>query len=101
MAASRAANSAGKISLRASTSDPVDPAFLFTLTHASLVHLAVYDVQGRLVATPLAGQLAAGPHTVHWQSRGSDGRPLSRGVYFARLESEAGAATTKFVYLGR
>lgn len=50
------------------------------------VSLAVYDLQGRRVAELVNGVLAPGPHTLTWDGRGVDGRPVGSGVYFYRLQ---------------
>jgi FlgD Ig-like domain/FG-GAP repeat/FG-GAP-like repeat len=62
-----------------------------TLTYAlperSTVRLAVFDVQGRLVAKLADGAQDAGQHNVHWDGRDDRGHLMPAGVYFARFES--------------
>jgi hypothetical protein len=63
--------------------------------------LAIYDVGGRHLATVAEG-LPAGEHRVEWRGVAASGREVPAGVYFARLESEAGeAAVKKLVLLAR
>ena len=50
-------------------------------------HLAVYDVQGRVVRTLVNRVLEAGVHPILWDGRTDTGNPVARGVYFAKLES--------------
>jgi hypothetical protein len=95
------ANAAGAGALHVSTANGGEPAFLVTLASRGRVRVSVYDVQGRLVAPAISAQLAAGTHTLRWQRPATRGGGLSRGLYFARMESDAGVATSKFVYLGR
>lgn len=60
----------------------------FTLTGAAQVTASVFDVSGRLVGELISGQsLPAGDHSVEWNGRGSDGAPLSSGVYYCRLNA--------------
>ncbi|MBD3220421.1 T9SS type A sorting domain-containing protein, partial [bacterium] len=47
------------------------------------VEVAVYDLQGRLVRTLVAGDLPAGEHTVAWDGTDQGGRRLGSGVYVA------------------
>lgn len=52
------------------------------------VELRVYDLRGRVVASPWRGTLQAGPPvSTSWAGRGADGRALASGLYFVSLES--------------
>jgi flagellar hook assembly protein FlgD len=42
----------------------------------------------------------SGDHRTEWSGRSDDGTPLSRGVYFVRLETTAGALSRNVVLLG-
>jgi hypothetical protein len=65
--------------------------------HASL---AVYDVSGRLVRTLVDRRFErAGDHAVTWNGTDQGGRGVAGGVYFARLVTEAGEASSKLVLL--
>jgi len=72
-------------------------AFSLTTTHEGPARIAVYDIQGRLVSAKDLGSLRAGEHSVSWTPRAAEGRSPSRGIYFARVESGADAATIKFL----
>lgn len=61
--------------------------FAFALDRAADVRLDVFDLQGRRVATPLAGHRAAGPVTASWNLRRDSGERVEPGLYFARLEA--------------
>lgn len=50
------------------------------------VRLQIFDLQGRLVATLVDGQQAAGSHAVQWQARAGD-RELPSGIYFSVLQA--------------
>ena len=75
-----------------------DLAFAFTTSHAGWARIAVYDVQGRLVSAKSLGTLPAGEHSVSWSTGAAESRLPARGMYFARVESAAGAAVVKFVH---
>ena len=63
--------------------------------------VTIHDVQGRVVARPVAAeQLASGVHQVEWDGRTEDGRPASAGVFFVRL-SQGGMEQTQRVTLLR
>jgi hypothetical protein len=46
------------------------------------VHVRVFDVSGRLVATLASGPMPAGRHTIHWRPVG-----VSSGVYFCEFDT--------------
>jgi len=52
-------------------------------------------VHGRLVATPVRGELTAGEHTVVWEGTDHAGRPLPSAVYFYRLDLAGFDATRR------
>ncbi len=60
----------------------------FSLDRAMEVELAVLDLKGRLVRRLQAGWLPAGDHTVVWEGRNEQGRPVASGVYLARMRGE-------------
>jgi hypothetical protein len=74
----------------------------FTLPHhsngerkgASLVTLKVYDVLGREIKTLINKELSPGSHDVNF-----DGRNLTSGVYFYRLDAGSFVQTKKMVLL--
>jgi hypothetical protein len=48
--------------------------------------LAVYDAGGRMVQRLAAGRVEASPEVVRWDGRDAQGREVSAGVYFLRLD---------------
>jgi hypothetical protein len=71
----------------------------FVLPRAGRARLEIFDVAGRRVATLLDEALLEGRHEVTWQRMDRDGRRVTGGIYFARLESSGEACTTKLVLL--
>ena len=63
------------------------------------VHLAIYDLRGRLVAPLVAAELDPGPHTADWCGVDGCGRGVPSGVYFCRLVSGSATRTMKVVLL--
>jgi len=59
----------------------------FVLPADGPVELAVFDLNGRRVATLLDGPGAAGEHRVTWDGHAADGRAVSPGVYLYRLRA--------------
>ena len=81
--------------------NPFNPStkLAITVPTAGPVALAVYDLQGRVVRSLLAADLAAGVHPVIWDGRSDAGTVLPSGVYFARARTIAGQATTKLLLI--
>ncbi|MFN8589250.1 MAG: hypothetical protein U0704_15780 [Candidatus Eisenbacteria bacterium] len=59
--------------------------------------LEVFDVQGRHVATPFEGALAAGRTELAWDLRAAGGARAPDGVYYARLRFAGGVRTATIV----
>jgi hypothetical protein len=55
-----------------------------TLAEDTSVDAGVYDVAGRRIATLAHGGLAAGTHTLRWDSRDGDGHARS-GLFFVHV----------------
>lgn len=69
----------------------------YSIPRRSHVSLAVYDAQGRRVATLVDGIQEAGRHVASWNGEGDDGARATSGIYFARLESGGESRTRKIV----
>ncbi len=59
--------------------------------------LCIWDIQGRLVRTLVAGKQPAGRRTVEWNTLDNSGNSTPSGVYFCRLSSSEGAITRRLV----
>jgi hypothetical protein len=71
----------------------------FGLPEPVHARLLVYDVGGRLVRTLVQKTLPAGMHRVIWDGRDLDGRRVTSGVYFYRLEAGAFVQVKRMVLL--
>ena len=69
----------------------------YSLPQATHVSLAVFDVNGRRVRTLVQGPVDAGEHGVSFALADGQGRPLSMGLYFVRLEAGGRTLTTRLV----
>lgn len=67
----------------------------FELPRAGWAVLALYDLRGRRVRTLVEGFKMAGYQSIEWDGLADGGLAVPSGVYFARLETEAGVRTTK------
>ncbi len=71
----------------------------FALPRAQDVTLRIFDVQGKLVRTLVAGPQAAGAHEAVWEGRDDRGGQVPSGTYLYRLRSEDGEETRKMLLL--
>ncbi len=59
--------------------------------------LRVFDLQGRVVRTLVAGTLAPGEHRVTWDGTDDSGAVLPSGIYLDRLESNGQVLTNRML----
>jgi hypothetical protein len=87
-------------SFRLAGANPFRPSvgttFAYTLPKASMVHLAIYDMAGRKVATLAQGEQAAGTYRA---SLSGAGRTLAAGGYVARLEAGSFSRSVRLIAL--
>jgi hypothetical protein len=69
--------------------NPFNPAtrIPFVIDVSQPVTLAVYDVAGHRVRTLVDQTISAGHHFADWDGRDGNGRTVTSGVYFVRLEA--------------
>ncbi len=70
----------------------------YTITNGERASLAVYDINGRLVAT-LGKDIAAGNRLAMWNGRNNAGQSVAGGMYFIRLVGQSHVSTMKAIYL--
>ena len=59
----------------------------FAIPERADVTVQVFDVQGRLVRTLVDRGFGEGTHTVTWDARSDQGRPVTPGIYFLQLNA--------------
>lgn len=87
--------------LRAPVPNPFNPrtTFAFDLPREADVEVAMYDARGRRVKTLASGLRTAGTHRVVWDGTDDQGRSVSSGVYFVRMEGGGQRFVRKAVLL--
>ena len=71
-------------------------AFHVRLPVASTLSIDVLDASGRVVGRLGDRMFEPGPITLDWDGRGSDGRPVPGGLYFARVRAGRDEARIRF-----
>ena len=92
---------AARFALHPNYPNPFNPAtrVAFELGRAERARLTVYDVLGRRVRILVDARLPAGPHSVRWDGRDTNGRPVASGLYVCRLEAGTFVATRKMLLM--
>ncbi|MBM3314652.1 T9SS type A sorting domain-containing protein, partial [candidate division WOR-3 bacterium] len=70
---------------------------VYSVPRATNVSLAVFDAAGRLVRSLQRGEQRPGIHAATWDRTDGQGRPVSHGVYFYRLEADGVRLARKVV----
>ncbi|MCG3118233.1 MAG: hypothetical protein ALAOOOJD_00396 [bacterium] len=65
----------------------------FSLPVASNVRLEIFNFLGQRVALLLDGRLSAGEHRISWNGRSEDGKTVTGGIYFYRVQVDGGNST--------
>lgn len=74
--------------------------FTFEMPRDSqMTSVRVFDVGGRAIRTLLDGAVSAGSQTVAWDRTTDQGNRTVAGIYFVRVQNEAGFTTRKIVVL--
>ena len=61
------------------------------------VRLTVLDAAGHRIRVLDAGIMGAGANSLEWDGRGSGGKPVAPGVYFARLTANGRSWTRTLI----
>jgi len=69
--------------------NPFNPSTVisFSIPQIGKTDLSIYNIKGQKVKQLISNQLAAGEHSVVWDGRDENNRPVSSGIYFYKLES--------------
>ena len=71
----------------------------FELAEPGMTELKIFDVSGRLIKTLISGELNPGGYSENWNGADFNGKPVSSGVYFIRLESGEYRSAVKCIIL--
>jgi hypothetical protein len=69
----------------------------FELSQAGPVKISVFDLAGRLVRDLVNENREAGFHECSWSGDSRDGRPVSAGVYFIRMQVPSTVETKRII----
>jgi hypothetical protein len=81
--------------------NPFNPSTVirYSVAQTAPVTIRIFNAGGALVRTLVDAPHAPGEYTVRWDGNGDDGRRLSSGVYFYRIETGAGFRDSKKLIL--
>ena len=81
--------------------NPFNPetTIFFTLQNNSNIELSIYNIKGQKVKQLVSDQVSAGQHSVVWDGKDSNNKPVSSGVYFYKLKAGDLEKTRKMIFL--
>ncbi|MBT6516747.1 MAG: M6 family metalloprotease domain-containing protein [Candidatus Marinimicrobia bacterium] len=90
-----------KFSLDSPYPNPFNPStsISYDIAKTGQIHLAVYDLNGRLIKTLKNGEAKRGYYSVIWDAKDENGAGVSTGIYFIKLTSLSFLNTHKILYL--
>lgn len=90
-----------RMSLSQNYPNPFNPKTIipFSLIEASRVHVAIYDIQGRIVSTLVNEMKSAGTYHVVWNGRHDSGTDAAGGVYICKMIAGTYAQTRKIMLI--
>ena len=71
----------------------------FSLPNEQEIELTVYNLKGQKVRLLVSGQLSAGKHSVVWEGKNDNEKPVGSGLYFYKLRTEDKVLTKKMLLL--
>jgi len=77
----------------------INTKIMYSLANENNVRLTVYDLTGRQVVCLLNGRQGAGQYQITWNGADSNGKTVSSGIYFYRLESGDKSVTKRMALL--
>ncbi len=71
----------------------------YGLPKKSFVTITIYNILGREIKTLVNESVAAGHHNIIWDGKSENGREVSSGIYFYRLNADSFTANKKMLLL--
>jgi len=71
----------------------------FSLPEASHADLRIYNLKGQVVKTLIQEELNQGLHTMVWNGKDDNNKPVSTGIYYYRLKWQGKELTRKMILL--
>jgi hypothetical protein len=95
------ATAPSRASIRKVFPNPFNPSTTieFAVPSTGKTALRIYDVRGRRQATLVNQEMGPGVYRIRWSGKSDDGRDLSSGVYFARVETRMGSDAVRVMMI--
>jgi len=72
---------------------------VFNLIESGNAKLEIYNIKGQKIKTLIKDQLSTGQHSVVWDGRDDNGKAVSSGVYFYKLQTPSKSYFRKCILL--
>jgi len=71
----------------------------YSLKENSKVNLNIYNIKGQKVRQLVSNQLTGGQHSVVWNGKDDNNKPVSSGIYFYKLKTDNFDKTRKMILM--
>lgn len=71
----------------------------YSVTKAAELNLCIYNTKGQLIRTLQAGLAAKGNHSVVWNGKDDQGKPVGNGIYLYKMQSGSTTQIRKMMLL--
>ena len=90
-----------KIVLSNNYPNPFNPNTIiyYSLPEEMKVDLSIYNIKGQKVKTIYKGKAGSGQHSVIWNGRDTNEKPVSSGIYFYKLKADSKELTRKMLLM--
>ena len=76
-----------------------DTKISFSIPEEQNIELSVYNLKGQKVRWLVKGKFPAGQHSVVWEGKDDNGKPVGSGLYFYKLKTRNNVLTKKMLLL--
>jgi hypothetical protein len=71
----------------------------YSLAREGQVTIDIFNIRGQKINTLVNGVMSAGLHTVQWNGDDADGKSVSSGIYFYRMNNEGTSSVKKMILM--
>lgn len=71
----------------------------FSINETTKIELDIFNTKGQKIKTLYSGSIEAGEHTIEWNGKDNNNKPVSSGIYLYRLKDANSESTRKMILM--